>query len=106
MAKNHERAERRRQILASAYGLDPDLILLNTAEAGDVLSVSSGLMKSARASGRLLGRPAPPHVEMSPNVVRYRLGDLTAWLESALEEATRPSAPTCRRTTQGAQAHA
>lgn len=106
--KNNARAERCRQILAAAYDLDPSLVLLTSVEAGDVLSVSDGLMRSARRTGKLLGRPAPPHIEISTNVVRYRLSDLTTWLETVLEEVTRPapSKTTRRRTTQGDQAHA
>lgn len=91
--KNKARAERRSRILAAAYGLDHSLILLDSAEAGDVLSVSEGLMRSARRTGRLLGRPAPLHIVISTNVVRYRLSDLTTWLEAVLEEATRPPPP-------------
>ena len=105
------RIESREQITAAAYDLDHSLILLTTAEAGDILSVSDGLMRNARRTGKLLGRPAPPHIDISPNVVRYRLSELTAWLESVLEEATRPAAPPKlnpprHRSTQGAQAHA
>lgn len=107
-SERDQRARRRQVILDCAMDLPHDQILLTSREAADVLSISAALLKKSRIAGVLLGRTPPPHVTLAPTTVRYRLSDLTAWLESALEEATRPSVPkpTRRCTTQGAQAHA
>jgi hypothetical protein len=88
------RKARRESIINAAYDLDPTLVLLRTSEAADLLSVSPSLLRGARVSGRMLGRPAPAHVQLD-TTIRYRLSDLTEWLESALKDAT-----------QGTQAHA
>jgi len=88
------RRDRREAIINAAYDLDPALVLLRTSEAADILSVSPSLLRRARVSGQMLGRPAPTHVQLD-TTIRYRLSDLTEWLESALMDATR-----------GAQAHA
>lgn len=76
------RKERREAIINAAYDLDPSLVLIRPCEAADILSVSPSLLANARSSGRMLGRPAPKHVQLD-TTVRYRLSDLTAWLESA-----------------------
>lgn len=82
------RAERREAIVTAASGLDPELILLRTDEAADVLSVSTSLLSTSRREGVMLGHPAPAHVKIGP-AIRYRLSDVRAWLESALNAATR-----------------
>lgn len=81
------RAERRDAIITAAGGLDPDLILLRTDEAADVLSVSTSLLSTSRRDGVMLGHPAPAHVQIG-SAIRYRLSDVRAWLESALNTAT------------------
>lgn len=107
-SERDQRAQRRQVILDCAMDLPHDQILLTTREAADVLSLSVALLKKSRVTGALLGRTPPPHVTLAQTTVRYRLSDLTAWLEAVLEEATRPAppTPTRRRPTQGAQAHA
>jgi len=97
------RRDRRESIINAAYDLDPTLVLLRTSEAADILSVSPSLLRSARVSGRMLGRPAPAYVQLD-TTIRYRLSDLTEWLESALKGATRT--PDDLPATRGAQAHA
>lgn len=82
------RAVRRDAIIAAACDLDPDLVLLRTAEASDLLSVSPSLLRSARRTGVMLGHAAPAHVQIG-STVRYRLSDVRAWLQSALDVATR-----------------
>lgn len=97
------RKERREAIINAAYDLDPSLVLIRPCEAADILSVSPSLLANARSSGRMLGRPAPKHVQLD-TTVRYRLSDLTAWLESALEDTS--SAPGAKPVAQGASTHA
>lgn len=97
------RQTRREAIINAAYGLEPSQILLRPSEAADILSVSLSLLANARSTGRMLGRPAPPYLQLD-TTVRYRLSDLTEWLETALKDATRT--PGAQPVTQGAQAHA
>lgn len=97
------RKARREAIINAAYDLDPALVLLRTSEAADILSVSPSLLHNARASGRMLGRPAPVYVQLD-TTIRYRLSDITEWLESALKDAART--PGAQPAAQGAHAHA
>lgn len=108
-SERDKRAQRRELILDCAMDLPHDQILLSTREAADVLSISAGLLKKSRMTHVLLNRTPPPHVALTSTTIRYRLSDITAWLESVLEEATRPATQTPKpasRSTQGAQHHA
>ncbi|PKG50356.1 MULTISPECIES: helix-turn-helix transcriptional regulator [unclassified Halomonas] len=110
-SERDKRAQRRELILDCAMDLPHDQILLSTREAADVLSISAGLLKKSRMTHVLLNRTPPPHVALTSTTIRYRLSDITAWLESVLDEATRPTSAkpkpkTASRSTQGAQHHA
>lgn len=55
-------------------GSDDDLI--TTEQLAIMLSVPVGRLKKARVSGD----DAPPFIKLGKRLVRYRLGDVRAWL--------------------------
>lgn len=57
-------------------GSDDDLI--TTEQLAAMLSVPSSRLRKARVSGE----DAPPFIKLGKKLVRYRLGDVRAWLAS------------------------
>ena len=73
---------------------------LTTREAAQILAVSYGTLKAARADGTLHGRTAPLFLDISgPQAKRtkivYRKQDLIDWMESGIERTVNaPAQPT------------
>ncbi|RJQ54247.1 MAG: DNA-binding protein [Actinobacteria bacterium] len=54
--------------------------LLTTREAAEFLRVSESLLRQSRSKQRRC--EGPPYLKLGPSLVRYRVEDLEAWLES------------------------
>lgn len=61
----------------------PSQALIDTHEAARQLGVTNATVRHSRASGTLMGRPAPEHLKFGTRTVRYRQATLDAWIAGA-----------------------
>jgi hypothetical protein len=59
-----------------------DATYVDTKEAAEILRCNHKELCAARASARLLGRPAPKYIRVGQRKVLYRRADLVAWIEA------------------------
>jgi predicted DNA-binding transcriptional regulator AlpA len=67
--------DKRAGAILAASAADDDDTLLTTVQCAGWLGVSEMFLIVGRTKGY-----GPPHVRISPNVVRYRRGDVRVWL--------------------------
>ena len=82
MPRQHHLDRHAGAIIAAASGDDDDL--LTTAAVAALFHVSKQWLEIGRSSGRY----GPPFVRLAPQVVRYRRGDLKAWLAERQHAST------------------
>jgi len=76
--------DRRAQLIAgAAIGSDPDA-MLDTCQVADWLCVSVQWLEISRSKNSKYG---PPFKRLSPKTIRYRVGDVLAWLETRTQAA-------------------
>lgn len=61
--------------------------LLTPIEAGEMLAMSRGALAQLRYLGT-----GPRYVKLTGRAIRYRLEDITDWIETNLHTSTAPSA--------------
>jgi predicted DNA-binding transcriptional regulator AlpA len=79
---------RAQQIASIAIGADPDL-LLDTRQTAEWLTVSVVWLEIGRSKGY-----GPPFRKLGTRSVRYRVGDVIAWLETRKQIAENKTATT------------
>jgi predicted DNA-binding transcriptional regulator AlpA len=70
------------------YNALPSSSMLRTREAAEVLGLAAGTLQNQRSIGG-----GPPFIKVSSRAVRYRLGDLRAWLTAHTTNETAPGTP-------------
>ena len=75
--KGFHHLDRRAGKIAAAALLDDDDDLLKTPAAADLLDVAEITLKKWRLSG-----DGPPFIRVGVRAIRYRRGDVVAWLRS------------------------
>jgi len=94
------REERLRLILTYQEDINPDL-LLTDREVAELLNCSLASLQNGRKDGRRKGKvlgphDLPPHKVLFGKMVRYRYGDLLAWVDANSREPEgyiRPATP-------------
>jgi predicted DNA-binding transcriptional regulator AlpA len=81
--KRHHLDQRAENLVAACEG--PDDELLNTRAVAAWLGVSTAWLEIGRSSGRY----GPRFQRLAPQVVRYRRGDVKAWLAERSHASTR-----------------
>jgi predicted DNA-binding transcriptional regulator AlpA len=79
----HHLDKRAHLLLAEIAGGDDDQ-LLNTKQVGALLNMSTQWLEGARHRGN-----GPRFVVLGPRYVRYRRGDIRAWLDARVHAHTR-----------------
>jgi predicted DNA-binding transcriptional regulator AlpA len=79
---------RAQQIAGVAIGSDPDL-LLDTRQMAEWLAVSVEWLEIGRSRGY-----GPPYRKLHTRSVRYRVGDVIAWLETRKQIAENKASKT------------
>jgi predicted DNA-binding transcriptional regulator AlpA len=91
MPSRHHLDRRANKLVAESAGADPDE-LLDTKAVADWFGVSEQWLEIGR-----IKKYGPKFKQMSPRVVRYRRGDVLAWLKRRTYSCTSEYSPSARR---------